>query len=121
MDDEGHPTIGPGEFDEFAVATHPRLERSAPLPVHDFDWPGLYARMGEAEAKPDLRMEIMADALGALLRWLVEPRTSRRVGLRALMLAWTLGRKDLLSSKQRKALRNHRWAEKRKARAAKAT
>lgn len=114
MDDEGHPTIGPGAFDEFAVATHPRLDPSAPPPTHEFDWPGLYERLGEAEAKPDLRMEIMADALREILLWMVTPKRLRQVGFRALELARAWGHADLLTSKQKKALRSRRWRQKAK-------
>jgi hypothetical protein len=87
----------------------------------DFDWPALYERLGEAEprdAAADVR-QVQADYLREILVWLVAPRTTRRVGLRALMLAWTLGRKDLLTSQQLRVLRNTRWKAKKKARAAK--
>lgn len=83
----------------------------------DFDWPALYERLGEAEprdAAADVR-QVQADYLREILVWITAPRRLRGVGMRVLIAAHHVNPK-MLTKRQLKSLRAHRWSERRKAR-----
>ena len=107
MDDTEHVVAGMGELDERVIAGHPRLERSAPPPCHEFPWQEVFRDLdGELEEGPR-KYEEIGTVINIILHWIVhggDPANSlfggkrrskkqkhaalRMVGRRAAALAW---------------------------------
>ncbi|GEM_PF-5608472 len=94
--DERH-SVGAGEFCEFAIYSHPRVDRSAPPPWHDFDWPAIFEHLDGGGEPPRRQYEEVARHLGKILNWIVTgdrpdaPPNLFRVAMRTAMLAQVLG------------------------------
>lgn len=98
MDESGeHVSVGMGELDESAIATHPRLDRSAPPPWSEPDWPAIYERLDGESEPPSRPYEEIARHLSILLHWIAsgdvpDPKPNLfRVSMRTAMLAEVLG------------------------------
>lgn len=94
------PSVGPGEFCEFAIFGHPSLERSAPQPWHDFAWGEVFERLDGPDPSTDQR-EHVCQMLNEILRGIVSPHRGKyditALGLRCVALCLALGRHDIPS------------------------
>ena len=123
MDDEGHHALEPGEFDEFCIGGHPRLERSAKPPWVEFPWQEVFSHLdGDPPAAPR-EYEAAARWLHEILVGLVSPHRGKldlyAVAVRCVGLALALNRRDLVSPKIRRIYAQAKWRSRRKAAQAK--